>query len=101
MPKTHANALLESIRSRRARVGVIGLGYVGLPLAVEFARAGFSTTGFDLDTEKVRAIRAGESYIDDVSAADVGDLRSKGLLTATTDFEALSDMDTVNICVPT
>ena len=61
MPKTHANALLESIRSRRARVGVIGLGYVGLPLAVEFARAGFATTGFDLDAEKVKAIRAGKS----------------------------------------
>src|SRR5262245_35095928 len=101
MPKTHANALLESIRSRRARVGVIGLGYVGLPLAVEFARAGFATTGFDLDVEKVKAICAGKSYIDDVPTSDVADLRSKGLLTATTDFEALSEIDTVNICVPT
>lgn len=101
MAKPHTESLLESVRSRQARVGVIGLGYVGLPLAVEFARAGFSTTGFDLDAGKVGAIRAGESYIDDVQTRDVADLGAKGLLTATTDFEALADCDTVTICVPT
>ena len=101
MANLHAESLYESLRTRRARVGVVGLGYVGLPLAVEFARAGFSTTGFDLDADKVRAIYAGKSYIDDVPTKDVADLRAKGLLTATTDFDALKDVDTVNICVPT
>ena len=102
MPRSPiVNALLDSIHSRRARVGVLGLGYVGLPLAVEFARAGFVTTGFDLDAEKVRAIAAGESYIDDVATCDVAHLRSAGLLNATTDFDGLSQIDTVNICVPT
>jgi UDP-N-acetyl-D-glucosamine dehydrogenase len=93
--------LLEAIRTRRARPGVIGLGYVGLPLAVEFARAGFATTGIDLDGRKAEAINDGRSYIDDVPAGDVADLRARRLLRATTDFDALRDCDTVNICVPT
>ncbi len=104
MKREHSPAairLLDAIRSRRARVGVIGLGYVGLPLAVEFARAGFRTIGFDLDAAKVARIRAGESYIDDVATSDVAELRSKGLLDATTDFDRLGEVDTVNICVPT
>jgi UDP-N-acetyl-D-glucosamine dehydrogenase len=96
-----AAALLESIRTRRARTGVIGLGYVGLPLAVEFARAGYVTTGIDLDGQKVNAINEGRSYIDDVGTADVAALRAHGKLSATTDFEALHYLDTVNICVPT
>ncbi len=96
-----AEALLDKIRTRRVRTGVIGLGYVGLPLAVEFARAGYATTGFDLDAVKVKAIEEGRSYIDDVSTADVAHLRSRELLRATTDFDVLRDIDTVNICVPT
>src|SRR6185295_9296833 len=82
-----AKNLLESIRSRRARCGVIGLGYVGLPLAVEFARAGFVTTGIDLDPAKVRAINEGRSYIDDVAGTDVADLQSQGRLKAVGDFD--------------
>src|SRR6188474_4358 len=96
-----AATLLDLIKSRRARTGVVGLGYVGLPLAVEFARAGFSTTGIDLDPEKVRAINAGRSYIDDVPASDVKELQSAHLLRAVTSFDVVADLDTINICVPT
>ena len=96
-----AASLLSSIQARRVRAGVIGLGYVGLPLAVEFARAGYTTTGIDLDETKVRTINEGRSYIDDVSSTDVAELRGGGRLSATSDFDALKELDTVNICVPT
>ena len=95
------NALLEKIESRRARAGVVGLGYVGLPLAVEFARAGFTTAGLDIDGRKVDEINAGHSYIPDVATADVAALRGAGRLSATTDFSVIAELDTVNICVPT
>jgi UDP-N-acetyl-D-glucosamine dehydrogenase len=97
----HATSLLESIRSRRVRTGVIGLGYVGLPLAVEFARAGYHTVGIDLDAQKVAAVNEGRSYIDDVATEEVAQLRAAGTLSASTNFDALHDLDTVNICVPT
>ena len=93
--------LKEKIEARRARVGVIGLGYVGLPLAVEFARAGFDVTGFDVDTSKITEISAGRSYIGDVSSADVAAHVTAGRLRATTDMSKLRDMDVVDICVPT
>src|SRR5688572_23259962 len=96
-----AAALLEKIQSRRARAGVVGLGYVGLPLAVEFARAGLHTTGIDLDQRKVDEITAGRSYIPDVATRDVADLRQADRLTATSDFSVIGQLDTVNICVPT
>ena len=96
-----AASLLDAIRARKARTAVIGLGYVGLPLAVEFGRAGYTTTGIDLDQAKTQAINAGRSYIDDVPTSDVADLRAKGRLSATTDFDVLRECDTVNICVPT
>jgi UDP-N-acetyl-D-glucosamine dehydrogenase len=96
-----ADVLLDSIRTRRARTGVIGLGYVGLPLAVEFGRAGFVTTGIDLDQKKVDAINAGKSYIDDVPTRDVEELRAQGRLRASADLSVLADVDTVTICVPT
>ena len=96
-----AASMLDSIRTRRVRSGVVGLGYVGLPLAVEFARAGYSTTGIDLDATKVSAINEGRSYIDDVPSADIASLRASGRLRATTDFDALHELDTINICVPT
>jgi UDP-N-acetyl-D-glucosamine dehydrogenase len=96
-----AASLLDKIQTRRARTGVVGLGYVGLPLAVELARAGFHTTGIDLDTRKIDAIGQGRSYIPDVSTADVQALTAAGKLDATTDFAAVKDLDTINICVPT
>jgi len=96
-----AAALLERLKTRTARVGVVGLGYVGLPLAVEFARAGFRTAGIDVDSRKVDAIRAGRSYIPDVPDADVAGHVSAGRLDATTDFGVIAQLDTVNICVPT
>src|ERR1700749_4871696 len=89
-----ADSLLELIRSRRAKTGVIGLGYVGLPLAVEFARAGFVTTGIDLDPEKVEAINQGASYIPDVPTAEVARLVAEGRLIATCDFTVVKELDT-------
>ena len=96
-----AAALLEKIKTRRARTGVVGLGYVGLPLAVELAKAGFHATGIDLDGRKIQAIEEGRSYIPDVSTADVKSLRASGKLDATTDFAVVKELDTINICVPT
>src|SRR5207247_2964257 len=93
--------LLDRIQQRRARVAVVGLGYVGLPLAVEFARSGLTCTGIDLDGRKVAAIERGDSYIPDVPAADVRALVDAGRLSATTDFGVVADVDTINICVPT
>jgi UDP-N-acetyl-D-glucosamine dehydrogenase len=96
-----AATLQQKIESRRARTGVVGLGYVGLPLAVEFARAGFHTTGIDLDERKIQAVMEGRSYIPDVPTADVQALRNARTLDATTDFSVVRELDTINICVPT
>ena len=79
----------------------MGLGYVGLPLAVEFAQAGFSVTGIDIDASKVAALNRGESYIQDVPASVLAPLVKAGKIRATTDFATVSEMDTINICVPT
>src|SRR5882757_4681580 len=96
-----AAILEEKIRTRRARVGIVGLGYVGLPLAVEFAKAGFSVTGIDISEEKVRRMNAGESYIGDIPTSTLAPLVESGKLRATTDFAAVLELDTINICVPT
>jgi UDP-N-acetyl-D-glucosamine dehydrogenase len=93
--------LKSRIESREARVGVLGLGYVGLPLVVEFAKAGFRVTGFELDGEKVRTLTAGRSYIEDVPSSEVARLRNSGQISATTDFSELAAMDVINVCVPT
>src|ERR1041384_7030423 len=96
-----ADELLDKIHTHRALVGVVGLGYVGLPLAVELARAGFDTVGIDVDPRKVDAIQRGTSYIPQRPASE-GDARVKaGRLKATTSFAADGTLDTVNICVPT
>src|ERR1700742_1952706 len=94
-------SLEEKIGARTARVGIVGLGYVGLPLAVEFAKAGFSVTGIDLVESKVARINAGDSYIQDIPTEEVGRLVGENRLTATTDFSVISELDTINICVPT
>lgn len=93
--------LISKINERRAVVGVIGLGYVGLPLAVEFASAGLKAIGFDLDQSRVDSINAGRSYIPDVPTEVVASLISNGKLSASTDFSNLSKTDAVIICVPT
>jgi len=98
---TPAAQLLERIRTTEARIGIIGLGYVGLPLAVEFAKAGFDVTGFDVDESKNAAINAGTSYIPDVPAAELAEVVHAGRLRATSDMSKLGDMDVVDICVPT
>jgi len=101
MSSTAAATLLDRIRARRATVGVIGLGYVGLPLAVELARAGFVVTGFDVDAPKAAEINAGRSYIPDVPTDDVATVVRDGTLKATADMSGLAAMDVIDICVPT
>jgi UDP-N-acetyl-D-glucosamine dehydrogenase len=96
-----ASSLLDRIHSRRARVGVIGLGYVGLPLAVEFAHAGFDVTGFDVDADKTTRINAGTSYIPDVPDEALASAVRAGKLRATSDMSELASMDAIDICVPT
>jgi UDP-N-acetyl-D-glucosamine dehydrogenase len=93
--------LIEKLRARDARTAVIGLGYVGLPLAVELAQAGFHAVGIDVNPDKVGRVNAGDSYIGDVSSSALKAMVDGGRLTATTDFSVLATCDTVNICVPT
>jgi len=93
--------LEEKIRTRQARVCVVGLGYVGLPLAVELAKAGFTVTGIDVNEVKARRVNQGDSYVGDVPAAVLAPLVESGKLRATSDFSAVRDLDTINICVPT
>ncbi|MCC6586957.1 MAG: nucleotide sugar dehydrogenase [Bryobacterales bacterium] len=97
----HATHLAEKIRTRQARCGIVGLGYVGLPLAVELGGVGFQVTGFDISSAKVEQLNAGASYIQDVPTAEVAALVQSGHFKATTDFSAIAEMDTINICVPT
>ena len=94
-------SLAQLVSKRTARVGVIGLGYVGLPLAVEFAKEGFRVTGIDLDRKRVEGVNRGRSYILDVSSEDLRKLRQVRKLSATSSFGALGTQDVVIICVPT
>src|SRR5271168_5345843 len=98
---TSATALEEKIKNRTARVGVIGLGYVGLPLAMEFAKAGFSVTGIDIQESKVSGLNRGESYVQDVPSETLKKWVSGGKFRATLDFSTILDLDTINIAVPT
>ncbi len=95
------DALLGPLRDRRARIGVIGLGYVGLPLARAFHEAGFSVTGFDTDLEKPARLAAGRSYIMDVADSEIAAMAASGRFEATGDFSRLAEADAVAICVPT
>ena len=94
-------SLKTKIKQREAQIGVIGLGYVGLPLAVEFAKAGFPVTGIDVDESKVAGINAGENYIPDIADDTLQTLVSSGNLRATADMDIIADLDAVAICVPT
>jgi UDP-N-acetyl-D-glucosamine dehydrogenase len=96
----HFDPLHDRVRARTARVGVIGLGYVGLPLARAFAAAGFTVTGFDVDAAKVEKLSAGRSYIKQIPDADIATMQAAGF-TATDRFERLGEVDCILICVPT
>jgi UDP-N-acetyl-D-glucosamine dehydrogenase len=98
--KTPAD-LAERIRTREVRYGVLGLGYVGLPLALAFAKEGVRVTGFEVDGAKVEALRAGRTYLPDVTQEEVQAAVGTGRFEATTDFDRLRDMDVISICVPT
>jgi len=93
--------LLQKVASKQIRTGVIGLGYVGLPLAVEKAKSGFITKGFDIIPEKVEMVNNGVNYIGDVVDKDLSDVVRKGMLSATSDFSFVGEMDFIAICVPT
>ncbi|MDA8091193.1 MAG: nucleotide sugar dehydrogenase [Nitrospiraceae bacterium] len=92
---------LEKIKDRSAAVGIIGLGYVGLPLAIEFGRAGFPVTGFDVDTNKIDALNQGRSYIKHIPSDGILEVKKKGKFRATSDFSLLGEADCIIICVPT
>ena len=95
------NELLQKIAHKKIIVGVVGLGYVGLPLAVEKAKAGFKTIGFDVQAQKVDMVNQGHNYIGDVVDKDLNNLVHSGMLKATTDFSFVKDVDFIAICVPT
>jgi UDP-N-acetyl-D-glucosamine dehydrogenase len=95
------SSLIEKINSKRARIGIIGIGYVGLPLAVEFAKSGYNVVGIDLNQEKVRRINRGENYIKDIPDSELRGLVEDKRLSATCDFSVLKDIDAISICVPT
>ncbi len=101
MKNPRTERLRKRIEAHSASVGVIGLGYVGLPLAIEFARARFPVTGFDLDREKVEDILAGRSYIKHIQPAAIRELHQEDVVSATDDFRLLRQMDCILICVPT
>jgi UDP-N-acetyl-D-glucosamine dehydrogenase len=94
-------ALFENLANHDARVGIIGIGYVGLPLAMVFAEAGFQVTGIDVSTERVAALNAGISHIEDVPSAQLANLVAAGRFRATTDYSVLRELDAISICVPT
>ncbi|MEW6536912.1 MAG: NAD(P)-binding domain-containing protein, partial [Candidatus Auribacterota bacterium] len=93
--------LLEKIKNRTAQIGIIGLGYVGLPLVREFYRSGFSVTGFDVDQAKVDMLRSGRSYIRHIPSEMIREMVTDGRFQATTDFSRLTGQDAIIICVPT
>ena len=94
-------SLIDKINDKTANVGVIGLGYVGLPLAVEFTNAGYNVTGIDIDQDKVDSINSGKNYISDIKDAILNEAVDKKLLKATTSFSVVRELDAISICVPT
>src|SRR5437870_726047 len=100
-PSENYVELERKIRTKQASVGVIGLGYVGLPLALELGNAGFRVTGLDINPDKVSTLRSGRSYITDVSDDQVAQAIEENRFVATSELDALAELDTVSICVPT
>jgi len=97
----HAAALQRKIENKSARIGIVGLGYVGLPLAVEFAHAGFKVVGIDVDQRKVRSVNAGTSHIEDVATETLAPLVKRGLIRAQADYRGAGGLDAILIAVPT
>ena len=93
--------ILSKVEDRTLKVGIIGLGYVGLPLAVEFALSGYDVLGFDVQAEKVEKVNNGINYIGDVVNAELAKLAQEKKLTATTDYSRIKELDFIAICVPT
>ncbi|RME19931.1 MAG: nucleotide sugar dehydrogenase, partial [Deltaproteobacteria bacterium] len=100
-PSEHLDEFLQKVESRRARVGVVGLGYVGLPLAVAFCRAGFRVTGFDTDDRKPEMLTAGKSYLRHIPAESFERFIKEGQFVPTSDFDGARECDALVICVPT
>ena len=98
---SHFKEILEKIEKKQAVVGIVGLGYVGLPLAVEIAQAGYKTIGFDVQPQKVDMVNKGVNYIGDIVNSVLEDVVKSGKLSATSDFSFIKDVDCVAICVPT
>ena len=93
--------LIEKIDTKSAKIGVIGLGYVGLPLAMEFVNAGYHVKGIDINQNKIKSLNDGKNYIEDVNDEDLKNAAKKGLLKGTTDFSVVKNLDAISICVPT
>jgi len=99
--KTMKNTLLQKIHDKTAHVGVIGLGYVGLPLAVEFAKAGYKVTGIDINEDRIAELNRGENYIQDIDDQELADLVANKMLQGSTDFSVVKELDAISISVPT
>ncbi|MDP2376269.1 NAD(P)-binding domain-containing protein, partial [Reyranella sp.] len=95
------SSIVERFKAHTATIAVIGLGYVGLPLACTVARKGFSVLGFDIDAMKIDQLNAGNSYISHISADEISELRKAGRLAATGDFSRIAEADAIILCVPT
>lgn len=98
---TYKDNLLKRISDKSAYIGIVGLGYVGLPLVLGFAEVGFKVLGFDIDSQKIDSINSGQSYIKHIPGESVSEARTAGLIEATTDFSRASEVDTLILCVPT
>ncbi|MFZ4765866.1 MAG: nucleotide sugar dehydrogenase, partial [Roseimicrobium sp.] len=94
-------SLLDLLQKKKARIGILGLGYVGLPLALNFNRNGYKVLGLDIDQRKITALKEGRSYIEHIPSDEIAEMRGKGLLEATTDFSKAAKCDALIICVPT
>ena len=94
-------SLYKKIKNKNAHIGVVGLGYVGLPLAVEFAKAGYNVSGIEVDDNKITAINNGNNYIPDIDNSLLENLVKQGKLVATNDTSIISKLDAISICVPT
>ena len=94
-------SLIDKINDKSAKIGVIGLGYVGLPLAIEFTNAGYNVTGIDIDQAKVDLINSGKNYISDIKDSILNEAVDNKLLKATTSFSVVKELDAISICVPT